>query len=147
MARAKSVKKVAKPRPIPVDVTPDGMKWMGGVQLVKGDVLRMIVENESHPKFGQYAYSVCTGGGFGCNPSSLGNAIFVHTETFDFAEAFLHRMDRPQEEPVETDEQGREVIHLFADSSKSPAREVGRYRSCDGDRWERFWGVQALHDI
>ena len=147
MARAKSVKRVAKPRPVPVDVTPDGMKWVGGVQLVKGDVLRMIVENESHPKFGQYAYSVCTGGGFGCNPSSLGNAIFVHTETFDFDKAFNHKADVPQKEPVETDEQGNEVIHLFQDPSKAPAREVGCYRSCDGDRWERFWGVQALRSI
>ena len=53
MAKAKSVKKTAKPRPVAVDVTPDGMKWNGGLQLVKGDVLRMIVENENHPKYGQ----------------------------------------------------------------------------------------------
>jgi len=147
MARAKSVKKVAKPRPVPVDVTPDGMKWVGGVQLNKGDVLRMVVENKSHPKYGQYAYSVCTGGGFGCNPSSLGNAIFVHTETFDFDNAFNHKADVPQKEPVETDKDGNEVIHIFQDPSKALAREIGFYRSCDGDRWERFWGVQTLRPI
>jgi hypothetical protein len=144
MAKSKSVKKVAKPRPVPADITPDGMKWVQGIQLMKGDVLRMIVENEQHSKFGQYAYAVCDGGGFGCNPSSLGNAIFVHDEGFDFNEVFSHRLDVPQKEPVEKDEDGNEVIVLFQDPRKAPAREPGFYRSCDSDRWERFWGISVL---
>ena len=77
------------------------MKWVYGAVIIKGDVLRMRVENPSHPEYGQYAYAVSSGGGFGCNPNSLGNAIYVHTETFDLEKALSHKDDVYKEEAFE----------------------------------------------
>jgi len=140
MAKSKLVKKVAKVELKPISqVIPEGMKWVHGAQLVKGDVLRMKVENKTHPKYGQYAYAVCTGGGFGCNPSALGNAIYVHSEGFDLSEAMSHKTDVWQDE-----DEGKGVIVLFPDPKTLPARKPGHYRSYDSDRWERFWGIDVL---
>lgn len=144
MAKQKSIKRV---KPTPTEITPEGMKWVYGAQLVKGDVLRMVVENVKHPKYGQYAYAICSGGGFGCNPDALGNAIFVHSEGFDFNVVMSHKDDVRQKEPEETDENGKRVIHIFQDPAKAPAREPGCYRFCDGDRWERFWGIYTLRPV
>jgi hypothetical protein len=141
MAKAKPIK-IAMPDA--VEETPEGMVWKYGQELKAGDILRMRVENPGHPKYGQYAYSVCNGGGFGCNPTALGNAIFVHSEGFDLKTVISHAKDVRQVEPPEIDEEGHEVIRLFKDPSEEPARQPGCYRMCDGDRWERFWGIYTL---
>lgn len=59
--------------------------------LVKGDILRTKVGNKEHPRYGEYYYSVCNGGGFGCNPGSMGNAIFVDHQSFDLNEVLKKR--------------------------------------------------------
>lgn len=141
MVKRKSVKKV---KPVPVEIIPDGMKWVYKDQLNKGDVIRSTVGNEDHPQYGQYVYAICTGGGFGCNPDSRGDAIFVHSDGFDLNEVMSHKDDQRQKEPIEYDENGNEVTRLFKEPCK---REFGYYRNYDTDRWERFWGIHALRPV
>jgi len=144
MAKQKSIKRV---KPTPTEITPEGMKWVYGAQLVEGDVLRTTVGSQDHPKYGQYAYAICNGGGFGCNPDALGNAIFVHSVDFDLNAVMSHKNDVRQKDPIKRNAEGNEIIELFPDPKTLPARQPGHYRSYDVDRWERFWGILALRPV
>lgn len=70
-----SVKKYKEP------VLPDdGRTWTRNKyhlnrDLVKGDILRVLLDDNDPSK--GYLYSVCTGNGFGCLKDSRGNAIYV----------------------------------------------------------------------
>jgi hypothetical protein len=133
-----------EPRPEPLSVVPEGMQWMSNQQINKGDILRTIVKNPGHALYGQYFYTVATGGGFGCNPSALGNAIFTHDDGSDLNVVMSHAKDVYQESKPEYDEDGKQIIRLFKLPSEEDPRLPGHYRSCDGNRWERFWGVDVL---
>ncbi|MFC1755463.1 hypothetical protein ACFL96_19080 [Thermoproteota archaeon] len=54
--------------------------------LVKGDIIRCKVGNKSHEKYGEYCYAICSGDGFGCKVSTMGNAIFVDHSSFELSE-------------------------------------------------------------
>ena len=92
-------------------------KWesISGKELKDGDILRVKTKNRNHPKFGQYAYAVCTGTGFGCKPWALGNAIFVHHESFHLT-----------------------VTLKGKDAKTSQEHDVGEAR------WERFWDFEMM---
>jgi hypothetical protein len=90
--------------------------------LLKGDVIRVTIENKSHPDYGKHAYAIVDGGGFGCNPNSRGNAIFVWSETTDINEA-------------------QQII------SMTRAERIAYGESIRGSRtsrWERFWKLEIL---
>lgn len=57
--------------------------------LKEGDVIRT-------PQKVGYAYAICTGSGFGCNPRSIGNAIYVIHEGTDLEEVLKHKDDDPE---------------------------------------------------
>jgi hypothetical protein len=59
--------------------------------LKKGDILRTRVENKEHERYGQYAYAICSGNGFGCRHNALGNAIFVDHSSFDLERTLAMR--------------------------------------------------------
>lgn len=86
-------------------------------RLVRNDVLRTKVGNKQHPRYGRWAYAICTGFGFGCEPNTMGNAIFVCFEGFDLQEVMSHLP--------------------LPDSALDP----GDHR---GARWEAFWPVEYL---
>jgi len=88
-----------------------------GSILKKGDVLRMKVRNPLHPHNGQYAYAMCTGGGFGCQPDTNGNAIFVKYVRYNLYETLSYR---------------KSDLEAF-----SPEESA---------RWERFWNIEYLVD-
>ena len=85
--------------------------------LQKGDLLRTRVEVKENPRYGEYAYGVCSGGGFGCTAHSLGNAIFMDCQTYDLAEALRYRQIILAG--------GRTPMHLH-------------------QRWERFWPLWVM---
>lgn len=61
------------------------MKWKKqDRQLKDGDLLRCKVSNPEHEKYGKWVYGICSGSGFGCSISTMGNAIFMHYQDFDF---------------------------------------------------------------
>jgi hypothetical protein len=63
-----------KKKPLPPP--DDGRAWEPfNRDLVKGDILKVLID-DSHPEKG-WLYAYCTGGGFGCTRASLGHAIFV----------------------------------------------------------------------
>lgn len=98
-AASKSKAQTHKPkkRPMP-EATPDGLNWgPHDRNLVKGDIIRTRVGNQDHPKYGQYCYAVCSGGGFGCNPSSMGNAIFVDHASFNVQDV-IAKKDAPTDQ-------------------------------------------------
>jgi len=82
--------------------------------LIEGDILRIKVENKTHPDYGKYIYAICSGGGFGCNHEGMGNAIFVYRITTNLEELISTR-DQP--------------VDRITD---------------DGERWERYWRVEYL---
>jgi len=84
--------------------------------LVKGDIIRTKVSNESNPRFGEYCYAICSGGGFGCSISTMGNAIFVDFPDFD-------------------------LNKVLANKDKKADIDKG-----ECDRWERFWGIEYMEE-
>lgn len=94
----------------------DGQEWdWPGRFLKAGDILRT-PQDESRPQNG-FLYSICTGGGFGCDSSKMGHAIFVRIES--------RHLD--------------DVLALAAD----PKAEL-KHPFLDGARWERYWGIQVM---
>lgn len=92
-------------------------KWRKETGTLKdGMILRMKVANKEHPKYGEYVYALCNGGGFGCNAETMGNAIFTDCESFDLDEVLAVQKARAE---------GGE----FFDT---------------GNRWERFWKIDVL---
>lgn len=59
--------------------------------LKKGDIIRCKVGNKENPHFGQYCYAICSGEGFGCSLSTMGNAIFISNQSFDLDEVLASR--------------------------------------------------------
>lgn len=82
-----------KKREMP-EAQPDSHIWekLTG-NLVDGDILRFRVSNPALKEYGQYAYAVCTGGGFGCDSGLMGSAIFVRWVGYDFNEVMSHAQD------------------------------------------------------
>lgn len=76
------------------EAQPDSLIWLNPKgKLVDGDILRFRVSNPALNEYGQYAYAVCTGGGFGCDAESMGSAIFVRWVGYDFNEVMSHRKE------------------------------------------------------
>lgn len=66
--------------------------------LKDGDIIRCKVGKKEHPKYGEYCYAICSGQGFGCSMSTIGNAIFVDHESFDLEEVKTNRNKEPKKE-------------------------------------------------
>lgn len=82
--------------------------------LKDGDIIRTTVTNKTHKHYGMHYYGIATGGGFGSRLDTLGNAIFVKTQS--------HSMHTIMERKA-----GRLPIYEY-----------------DFNRWERFWGIEIL---
>jgi hypothetical protein len=75
------------------------MKWVKmNRDLKEGDIIRCKITKKEHPKYGQWVYAICSGEGFGCSMSTIGNAIFVIHENFDLEEVLKHRNDKEKVE-------------------------------------------------
>lgn len=85
----------------------------------KGDILRTRVEIKANPRYGEYAYGVCSGGGFGCRAASLGSAIFMDCQTYDLEEALRYRQ-------------------IILAGGQTPMDLQAR--------WERFWPLWILEE-
>lgn len=73
----------------------DGHKWGPHNRLLaKGDILRTPLDETKMD--GPWLYGICKGSGFGCNPSALGNAIFMRGESQDL-NYVLSIVDKPEE--------------------------------------------------
>ena len=97
------------------------MKWKNQDRILKdGDILRTKVGNKDHEKYGEYCYGITDGGGFGCNPACIGNAIFMDFTSFDL----------------------KEVLELKDNPKK--LKEIKKNYNEHGSRWERFWGIDYL---
>jgi hypothetical protein len=109
--------KTKKKMPAPKD---DGHKWQKmDRNLVAGDILRIRVENAALPEYGQYAYGVCSGSGFGCSMNTIGAAIYVNWVGYDVEEVIGHRDEEP----------------TLGEGGTYPVRS---------ERWERYWGIEYL---
>jgi hypothetical protein len=74
------------------EAQPDSHTWVkSSGNLVKGDILRFRVSNPALKEYGQYAYAICTGEGFGCDSGTHGSAIFVEWVGYDFNEVMSHK--------------------------------------------------------
>lgn len=104
----------------------DGHKWMSstGRQLKDGDILRTPRDEKNYAD--PWLYGVCSGGGFGCNPDSLGNAVFMHCEAIN-PEACIQYAKCPD------NGNGDEILPL-------PIAGILHH----GGRWERFWLIEVL---
>lgn len=120
--KKKPVKKPAVKKPAIPTFADDGMEWISkseAVDFVKGDILRVLVDDKEFPEnYGKTFYSVCSGAGFGCHASSLGNCIYVYG------------------------------MSVFSDLSKTieakKKLQSMNYNTGGYDRWERFWTLQVL---
>lgn len=92
------------------------MKWINKPTLQKGNIIRTMVGNPNHPRYGEYTYAICTDQGFGCHPNTIENAVYVKYVSFDLSEV-------------------RSKKFLDTDLNKGSV-----------DRWERFWGIEALSE-
>ena len=73
----------------------DGHKWGPHNRILKkGDILRTPLD-ESRPDL-PWLYGICEGHGFGCDPSKMGNAIYMRGESQDL-DYVLSIIDKPEE--------------------------------------------------
>jgi hypothetical protein len=131
-------KRSKKEKPMPPD---DGHVWenAGGKYLKPFDVLRTL-RNEEHPEKG-WLYSLCTGGGFGCDPTKMGNAIFT-TEIFTILDP-----EKPATfENLTPSLEG--VLALKERKIISPSRHTNEelpdgfyWNEC---RWEKRWNIEIM---
>lgn len=77
--------------------------------LIKGDILRIVVSNPNHEDYGKFYYAICNGNGFGCIMESMGNAIYV-----DHCSTDLESVIRKRDDNMPRDQN-------------------------TADRWEKFW--------
>lgn len=132
---------------------PKDYKWTpfrGGERfLKKGDILRCKVSNKDNPRHGEWVYSICTGGGFGCNPKGMGSAIFVQHVDFDFAKVMSKRdiQDAESEERWERNWPG--FSYIAVDDLKFSALTYDDYREAlAGEGWAQgdYKGMLAKAD-
>ncbi len=71
--------------------------------LIKGDILRIVVSNPNHEDYGKFYYAICNGNGFGCIMENSGNAIFVHHCSTDLDEVIRKRDDKVPCDPNTSD--------------------------------------------
>ena len=77
--------------------------------LIKGDILSIMVANPTHKDYGKRCYAICSGSGFGCDMESMGNAIYVDHCSTDLESVIRKRDDNtPRDQDT-------------------------------ADRWEKFW--------
>lgn len=127
---------------------PHGGKWKRQDRtIVKGDVLRTKVGNKQNPHYGEYAYGVADGYGNGCRLDSLGSAIFVRWETFDFEETFKHRNDPEPEPEPDTADCGDPNCESAKKGTVHGHIKMFPEGPADVHRWESFWGVEYLDGV
>jgi hypothetical protein len=56
-----------------------------------GDIIRAKVSNKLNSRYGEYAYGIATGEGFGSSMSSIGNAIYVRHAGYDLERIMSYR--------------------------------------------------------
>lgn len=90
--------------------------------LKKGDIIRTKVGNKDHPNYNQFAFAVCSGSGFGCSMSTIGNAIYVDHQSFDLKQVLANINKTPN---MKTSNRWERFwgIEYLADAKKVLARK------------------------